>query len=260
MRTFSYQYLKTLVQETENYTQWTDPLTLLLFSINYKAFIVTTKMKWSQLNWHVFFKIPFFATPEIKTEIKMKRWPAGQHLSYSTTWGEYKTRGPITLLGLLQAFPFFYRFPHTLFCMYLSFERGLRAPPFSVVNTQHGSRAEGWPPSLALSWCGVQVWIRQPAVTADHGSCQPENFSRQSRFIANCFRARLMPGLRWRIALWCSHWARRLRLTHGRAMVTWLITGELYGEKGDGKHKVPTQSILFTGNSEWAPNWKIRVQ
>lgn len=140
------------------------------------------------------------------------------------------------------------------------FEGGLRAPSSSLLNTEHGSRTEGWPLSLTLSWSGIQVWIRQPAVTADHGSCQPENFSRQSRFIGKRFQARLMPGLRWRIALWCSHWARRLRLTHGRAMVTWLITGEIYGEKGDGKHKAPIQSILLTGNSARAPNLRTGVQ
>lgn len=127
-------------------------------------------------------------------------------------------------------------------------EMKLRVLPFFEFSTEHGSRTEGWPLSLTLSWCGIQVWIRQPAVTADHGSCQPENFSRQSRFITKCFQARLMPGLHWRIALWCSHWAQRLRLPHGRAMVTWLIRGEIYGEKGDGKHKAPIQSILFTGS------------
>lgn len=127
-------------------------------------------------------------------------------------------------------------------------EMKLRAPLFFELSAEHGSRTEGWPLSLTLSWCGVQVWIRQPAVTADHGSCQPENFSRQSRFITKCFQARLMPGLHWRIALWCSHWAQRLWLPHGRAMVTWLIRGEIYGEKGDGKHKAPIQSILFTGS------------
>lgn len=190
---------------------------------------------------------------EIKTESKMKWCPAGQHLSYLATWGEYKTKSPIILSIVQQVSPFF-------ILHVTPFEWGLKALLFSVVSTQHGSRAEGWPLPLSLSWCGVQVWIRQPAVTADHGSCQPENFSRQARFIANCFRARLMPGLRWRIALWCSHWARRLRLSHGRAMVTWLISGELYGEKGDGKHKAPTRSILFTGNFERAPNWRIRVQ
>lgn len=184
----------------------------------------------------------------------MKLWPAGQQHDVNIKQKSHYSLGFAPSLSLVrQVSPF--SILHVTHC-----EGGLRALLFSVVNTQHGSRAEGWPPSPSLSWCGVQVWIRQPAVTADHGSCQPENFSRQSRFIANCFQARLMPGLRWRIALWCSHWARRLRLTHGRAMVTWLITGELYGEKGDGKHKAPTQSILFTGNSEWAPNWRIRVQ
>lgn len=139
-------------------------------------------------------------------------------------------------------------------------EMKLRALLFFEFTTEHGSRTEGWPLSLTLSWCGVQVWIRQPAVTADHGSCQPENFSRQSRFITKCFQARLMPGLHWRIALWCSHWAQRLWLPHGRAMVTWLIRGEIYGEKGDGKHKAinPTYWIMHEyqmWESEYS-NWE----
>lgn len=80
-----------------------------------------------------------------------------------------------------------------------------RRCPFAL-NTDN-RRTEGWPLSPTPSSCGARVWIRQPAVTADHGSRLPENFSRQSRFIGNFFQVRLMPAVRWRIALWRSHCA-----------------------------------------------------
>lgn len=138
---------------------------------------------------------------------------------------------------------------------------GTRESAFARKRSTCKQRARVTSVCLSLSPCGAQVWIRQPAVTADHESCQPGNFSRQSRFIGNCFQARLMPGLRWRIALCCSHWAWRLRLTPGRAIVTGLITAKLCGKMGDAKHKAPLQSTLFIyRNWEWAPDWRIWVQ
>lgn len=84
--------------------------------------------------------------------------------------------------------------------------------------------------------------------------------SRQARFITNCFQARLMPWLRWRITLRCSHLARRLKLTHGRAVVTWLITKVLYGKEMNEKHKAHLQSVQFSENCEREPNGRIGAE
>lgn len=89
-----------------------------------------------------------------------------------------------------------------LFCLGLERMMKLdceRRCPFAS-NTDN-RRTEGWPLSPTPSSCGARVWIRQPAVTADHGSRLPENFSRRSRFIGDFFQVRPMPGVRWRIAL-----------------------------------------------------------
>lgn len=82
------------------------------------------------------------------------------------------------------------------------YEVGLWAPlSFRIEHRQQKNRRVT-SLSPTPSSCGARVWIRQPAVTADHGSRLPENFSRQSRFIGDFFQVRLMPGVRWRIALW----------------------------------------------------------
>lgn len=71
---------------------------------------------------------------------------------------------------------------------------------------------------------------------------------RQSRFIANRFQERLIPGLCWRIALVQSlgteieahPWQSNGDKTHRQRII--------YGETGDGNHKTPFHSIVRTGD------------
>lgn len=71
---------------------------------------------------------------------------------------------------------------------------------------------------------------------------------RQSGFIANRFRERLIPGLCWRIALVQSlgteieahPWQSNGDKTHHQRII--------YGETGDGNHKFPFHSIVRTDN------------
>lgn len=64
-----------------------------------------------------------------------------------------------------------------LICLFIfNLFRYTKAPGPIVLRAEQVSRsAELFPLALNLTDCGIQVW-RQPAVTADHGGCQPKNF------------------------------------------------------------------------------------
>lgn len=76
----------------------------------------------------------------------------------------------------------------------------------TVGNAQHGNGAEGRPLFLSLFFFMWHSGMNQ-TVSCDGWSWKlsARELSRQSRFITDSIQERLMPGLHWRIALWCSH-------------------------------------------------------
>lgn len=184
-------------------------------------------------------------------------------LSVSTLWHSF-TQGQVELAPVpifLLCFLLFFRFLPSLLYLQLKVMKENRDRSLTVVNAQHGNRAEGRPPFLSLSLL-PDVAFRYESDSRLWRLIM-EAFS-QRTFKAVQVHHRLRPGkINARAALRdCSlvqSRGSRLRLNHGKAMVTWLIAGELYGEEGDWKHKAPVQSILFTGKSERAPNGRIHT-